>query len=177
MVKYAAFLRGVNVGGHNLVRMEDLRHRCAALGFTNVSTYKQSGNIVFASTAADSSQLARQIESLLQKLTGAPIKTTVRPLAQLQKIVRLDPFVGLTEKDAKGYVSLLLALPAKKPRLPLRSLNGGTEILLLRHDAAFCIVRPIRGRYTDPNLFLQSALGVSGTVRNWNTLTALAALA
>jgi len=177
MAKYAAFLRGVNVGGHNLIRMEELRRRCAALGFTGVSTYKQSGNVVFESLETDPACLARQIETLLQKLFGSAIKTTVRPVAQLQKIVRLDPFAGLTEKAAKGYVSLLLTPPIKKPRLPLLSPNGATEILLLRHDAAFCVVRPLRGRYTDPNIFLQSALGVSGTIRNWNTLATLAALA
>lgn len=177
MVKYAAFLRGVNVGGHNLIRMEDLRRHCAALGFAGVSTYKQSGNVVFDSAETDPARLARQIETFLLKLFGSAIKTTVRPLAQLQQIVRLDPFASLKEKDAKGYVSLLLAPPVKKPRLPLLSPNGATEILLVRHDAAFCVVRPLRGRYTDPNIFLQSALGVSGTVRNWNTLTAVATLA
>lgn len=177
MGRHVAFIRGINVGGHNLVRMQDLRAGLADAGFKNVTTYKQSGNVVFDPVGKNTKAMCAKIEGVLASLCGVEIMATVREIAEIQKIVQLNPFQNIAEPTVKTYVSLLLGDPATKPKFPLRSPKGEVEVLLLKHGAAFLILRPLKGRYTDPNLFLKSALGVSGTVRNWNTLSALAAMA
>ena len=66
--KYAAFLRAINVGGTKVIKMEDLRRMFEALGFTNVATYIQSGNVIFEAAQADG--LRAQIESQIQQTFG-----------------------------------------------------------------------------------------------------------
>ena len=67
-MKYVAFLRGINVGGKNKIKMERLREICAALGFENVKTYINSGNMIFETAKSDDRKLAAKIEKAIEKV-------------------------------------------------------------------------------------------------------------
>ena len=77
-MKYVAFLRGINVGGKNKIKMETLREVCSALGFKNVKTYINSGNVIFETAKSDNQKLAAIIEKAIEKEFSLSIKVMIR---------------------------------------------------------------------------------------------------
>lgn len=96
--RYVALLRGINVGGRNLIAMADLRHCLEEAGYAGVRTYIQSGNVLFDSAKAGR-ELESDLEALLEKRFGAAIKVLVRSRAQMQKVVSDAPAGFGTEPD------------------------------------------------------------------------------
>ena len=88
---FVALLRGVNVGGNNMISMSSLKQSFEELGFTDVSTYINSGNIIFKSTEADARKLERQLEKMLVKDYELESKLVIRTLAEMEKIVKSLP--------------------------------------------------------------------------------------
>jgi uncharacterized protein (DUF1697 family) len=103
-VRYAAFLRAINVGGKNVVRMEELRARAESLGLAGVSTYLQSGNLLFDSDE-DAAALTKRLEALLREMTGNEISALLRSPRDLEAVLALDPFAGLDTKESHRYVT------------------------------------------------------------------------
>ena len=93
-MKYVAFLRGINVGGKNKIQMESLREVCASIGFENVKTYINSGNLIFETSKTDDKKLAERIENAIEKESGLQIKTIVRSIEEIEEIVKNNPFAG-----------------------------------------------------------------------------------
>src|SRR5262245_57797124 len=87
-VTYAAFLRGINVGGKNAVPMTELKARLERLGFTDIVTYINSGNIVFRAAGTDARALERKIDRVLARHFGVPAKTVVRTHAEMARLVK-----------------------------------------------------------------------------------------
>src|SRR5262249_61226603 len=92
MTKFAAFLRGINVGGNKLIKMEDLKKCFAAAGFKNVKTILASGNVLFESTTADEDALAKRIADKLKAELGHDVGIQIRSIDEIQKITNHDPF-------------------------------------------------------------------------------------
>jgi uncharacterized protein (DUF1697 family) len=84
-------LRGINVGGHIVVK-EKLKEAFTSLGFQEVSTYKQSGNVIFKTELANQQVIKAKIETKLHGLLGYEVATFVRTIPQLKSILDLDPF-------------------------------------------------------------------------------------
>jgi uncharacterized protein (DUF1697 family) len=93
-VRLVAFLRAINVGGANVVKMDALRAHVEALGFTNVETFIASGNVVFSSRATDVAAIERKIERGLQSALGYEVKTFVRTDAEIAAIAAHKPFAA-----------------------------------------------------------------------------------
>src|SRR3982751_3388903 len=108
MIKYIAFLRGINVGGHHIVKMEDLRRIFASMRFENVKTFIQSGNVIFETTETNPDALAEKIGRELQKAFGFEIRTMPRALVELEEIAARNPFKNAAP-DEKIYISFLSA--------------------------------------------------------------------
>jgi uncharacterized protein (DUF1697 family) len=89
--QYLALLRGINVGGKNLVRMADLRAAFAELGFADVATYIQSGNVLFRAPRQARAELALQIERELSRRYKTELKVVLLTSAQLQTVVNGAP--------------------------------------------------------------------------------------
>lgn len=85
---YAAFLRGINVGGKNAVAMAALKTCLGRLGFRDITTYINSGNIVFRAAAADPRQLERKIDRVLGRDFGVPARTVVRTHSEMARLVK-----------------------------------------------------------------------------------------
>lgn len=94
MTRYAALLRGINVGGHNTVRMPELRSMVESLGHTDVVTYINSGNVVFTSGAGEAgrAELEAGIEDRLEAELGRRITVLVRSRDELAEAVDANPF-------------------------------------------------------------------------------------
>ena len=85
---YVAFLRAINVGGNNMVSMADLRASFEALGFTDVSSYINSGNILFRAKEKDARKLEKKIDRMMESEHDIPARTVVRSHAEMAELVR-----------------------------------------------------------------------------------------
>jgi uncharacterized protein (DUF1697 family) len=175
---HVAFLRAINVAGHATVAMESLRRAFERWGYRGVRTYIQSGNVLFDAPAEDAEVVARDLESRLGRLLGGEAVVCLRALAQVERLLRRDPFADLAEeRGSKLYVSFLRRLPARRPRLPLAREKDGLEIVGREGRDVWVVSRPVKGRYGFPNLLVEEAFGVPATSRNWTTVRAIPARA
>jgi len=167
-----AFIRGINVGGHAIVKMDDLKRTFAAAGCDGVKTYIQSGNIIFGAPDADPTAVLRKVESGLVKLLGGEVVVLYRSLRELEEMVRCDPFKEeKTGADDKRYVTFLSRKPTTKPKLPLCSEKEALKAFRVRNLDVFVVSWKRNGRYGFPNTFIEKELGVPTTTRNWSTVT------
>ncbi|MGH9373654.1 MAG: DUF1697 domain-containing protein [Vicinamibacterales bacterium] len=176
MIRYVAFLRAINVGGHT-VRMEQLRALFKAMGFLDVQTFIASGNVVFCSKTTDTRALERRIETRLQESLGYAVATFVRSIGDVHEIARYQPFPddGPGTDTSTVYVILLsrtLKPAARKQLLSFTSdMDGfavkGREIYWRRRGTL--LESPISGAQLE-----RTATGPA-TMRNRNTMVRLAA--
>jgi uncharacterized protein (DUF1697 family) len=117
--RYAAMLRGVNVGGNKKIAMADLRALLTGLGHDDVGTLLQSGNAVFSAPETDPGQLAAQIESALAADLGLKSRVLVRTHADLAAVIEANPFPTAEQEPSKHLVQFLFAplTPATRARI------------------------------------------------------------
>jgi uncharacterized protein (DUF1697 family) len=171
MVKYVAFLRGINVGGHKIIKMDSLRDMFSALGFSQVKSYIQSGNIIFETAESDGHALERHIEAHLQTTLGYEVTTFIRTLSEMVEIVKYDPFQA--ERSAEGvkvYVTFLATEPSHERKMALMSLSNDTELFQLKHRELFYLGHPTTKKVLFSNNFIERELGLVATTRNWATV-------
>src|SRR5690348_13635465 len=124
-MKYVAFLRAINVGGHAIIKMADLKKMFEAARLENVQTYIQSGNVIFEAEETDGQSLAEQIERQLEKAAEYKIELFVRTMPEVQSITKRCPF---QPKDGEMvYVTFLNTKPDKKGQQPLLDLNSDAD--------------------------------------------------
>src|SRR5947207_8113142 len=92
MIKYAAFLRGINVGGKKLIKMEDLRRVVESIGLKNVRTFIASGNVLFETSRNNRVALTRKIEKELLQAFGHDVPVVLHTIDELKDILRDGPF-------------------------------------------------------------------------------------
>jgi uncharacterized protein (DUF1697 family) len=129
--RYAAFLRGINVGRHHRVSNEELRGLFQAMGFDEVACFRASGNIVFAAGAQRPEALAAQIEESLASALGYDVCALVRTDEQVRAIASFEPFAEQPAGSPSGklQVSLLAAAPSAPVRAEVLSLAGDEDLL------------------------------------------------
>jgi uncharacterized protein (DUF1697 family) len=175
MTGYVAFLRGINVGGQKLIKMEDLNLSFANLGFKNIKTLIQSGNVLFESMEMSEAELAKKIGKRLEKDLGFSVPLMLQTRQSIEALVKHNPFKAVKPGvDVKLYVAFLAEEPKFKPALPLKSPKKDIEILGVSQRMVFCLAFPAgEGRYGFPNPMVESEFGVLATTRNWNTILKL----
>lgn len=175
--KYAAFLRGINVGGNRVLKMADIKKVFESLGFREVSTVGASGNIVFASQTADSSELAKTMDTGLHKAFGLSGSATVRRIDHLRDLIEADPFRGVKiTADIRLYATFLNtpSRPRKNIKIPYTAPKGIFQILKLTKTEIFTVVDLAAGGGTlDAMDFIEKEFGKNLTTRNWNTVKKL----
>jgi uncharacterized protein (DUF1697 family) len=179
MNPFAVFLRGINVGGTGILRMDDMKKAMAKAGGKAIQTHIQSGNAVFQAKNEDFEGISAKFEARLKKLLGWEPVAIYRKAEELVRIVREEPFKKIADEEgAKGYVVLLAGEPKKEMKIPLVLEKEALEIIGKCGRDLFVVVREkADGRYTFPNAWVEKNLGVGATTRNWNTMVKMAALA
>ncbi|MEW5843045.1 MAG: DUF1697 domain-containing protein [Bacteroidota bacterium] len=172
MQRYIAFLRGINVGGKNIIKMDALGTFFSSQGFKNVKTFIQSGNVFFDSAAKSSDALTKKIETGLMKEYGGNIKVMLRTVEEMENMVKQNPFKKIKPDDKiKLYVCFLDKKPKIKARLPLISEKEALEVFKIDKKNAFIISGQTKGGgFGFPNNFIEKELGIFSTARNWNTV-------
>ena len=169
MTKYVAFLRGINVGGRTSIKMERLREVFASLGFENVKTYIQSGNVIFETIKTDDNELAAAIESAVE---NAFFKTNVmvRSFDEIKDAVENNPFAG-EEFNEKLFHLVFLSekLSDEKAEL-LLSNNNETEKFAVRNREVYCFLRDGAADSLLGKKYIDNKLKTPATARNWRTV-------
>jgi uncharacterized protein (DUF1697 family) len=106
---YVALLRGINVGGKNIIKMEHLRACFEAGGFRQVRTYIQSGNVLFTSDEEDSAELTKVLEARVSQTFQYSARIVVRSYAEMQKVVADAPNDWRTRTDLRCNVAFIKA--------------------------------------------------------------------
>lgn len=110
MPKYIAFLRAINVGGHN-VKMEELKSHFVSLGFSNVEAFIASGNMIFETSAKNTAALEKKIEAMLHKALGYEVSTFLRTPSELAAVAKYKPFKQVELDAAMALNVAFLAQP------------------------------------------------------------------
>lgn len=169
MVQFVVFLRGINVGGHIVVKQK-LREIFASLGFQNVSTYKQSGNVIFDAEITDPDAVKAEIESKLREVLGYDVATFVCAFPQLKQIVDSEPFKGCEKEGVSFLVTFLAKSPVQLPfQIPFTIPKSGAKIISSDGNLFFSVTHG-GGEGGLPNPFLESKLGVKATTRDLNII-------
>ena len=168
MTKYVAFLRGINVGGRNVIRKEKLQEAFTSLGYQHVSVWKQSGNIIFETDKADLENIRLEIQKKLHKLLSSNVIVILRSLSYLVEIVEHNPFRNVDEKGA-SYLVTFLSTETEESTLPLKIPKSTAEIIRIGKREAYSVTHG-HGEGGQPNPFLEKKLKTQATTRNWNTI-------
>lgn len=175
MPKYIALLRGINVSGQKLIKMEDLRGIFTDMGFKNVHSYIQSGNVIFETTRQDTIKLAIKIQKWLFKALGYEVPTIIRTSEELKSIVSDNHFARLkASKNAKTYVAFLSATPTTEQVDFLHTLNSAVDTFHVQGTELYLIIDETKGKSVFTNVFVEKKLKMYATTRNWNTVCKLA---
>jgi len=171
---YVAMLRGINVGGQKIVKMESLRKSFESLGFNRVRTYVQSGNVVFEASKGSSDNLSRKIREKILSDYTLSVPLIVRTSGEMRKVVSDNPFLKDGGTDhSKLHVTFLSELPAEATLRKLDALNSPPDRFHIRSREIYLYCPDGYGRTKLSNSAFEKLLSVEATTRNWKTVNAL----
>ncbi len=176
MSVYISLLRGINVGNQKTIRMAELKAVYESLGFDHVSTYVQSGNVLFECADSSIAALTGAIESGIARRFGFPVPAILRERDTLQQIIEDNPFVNRRNEDpSKLHVTFLSEIPASPEILTVPS--GTTDEYILHGQDVYLLCQNGYGKTRLSNGFFEKKLNVTATTRNWKTVLALYGIA
>jgi uncharacterized protein (DUF1697 family) len=165
---FVALLRGVNVGGNNMISMKSLKESFETIGFTNVSTYINSGNIIFQSKEADPRKLERKIEQMLSSDYQLDSKVVLRSLSEMEQLIKALP----RHWDDSGWrynvIFLRHSIDSEKIVAELPA-NSDIEEVLYRPGALLWSVEASQAARSKMVKLSSRKISQDMTVRNLNT--------
>lgn len=174
-MKYISLLRGINVSGQKKILMNDLKTLYEGLGFEDVSTYIQSGNVIFNTTIRNRSALTNRIENAIEKKYQFHVPSELRTNREFADIIHECPYgsKGMAQEGTKILVSFLSARPQKNKLDEIMTYAAADERLVLKDREIYLYCPNGYGRSKLSNAFLEKKLGVGATTRNWKSVIAL----
>lgn len=175
-MRYVALLRGINVGGNTMVKMEELRKTFEALGFENVVSYINSGNLAFDAKKSSEPSLVRKLEKAIEADFGKPVKVVVRSQPDIERILSNNPYEGEYSSHKEMHVLFLNEEMPGEKTAQLRTFAPDVERFTVSGREIYChlpmgVADSVMGR----GLF-EKKLKVTVTARNWRTVEKLASL-
>jgi uncharacterized protein (DUF1697 family) len=172
-MRFAVFLRAVNLGSHNKVSMPKLRDLAADLGYADVATYVQSGNLVISAEKAKAAAVETAVSDALRRELGLDVDVMVRSRKELAAVIAANPLEDLADDPKMLHVNFL----AKQPSAAARKACDRDEFLPERFefgDRCVYLWYPNgSGRSKMAAAPWGKRLGVKGTSRNWRTVTTM----
>lgn len=178
MNTYISMLRGINVSGQRLIKMEALRQMYTDMGFSQVKTYIQSGNVIFHTSDTDVKSLEILISSQILETFGHTVTVIVLKPQTLQKIIEANPFaISPSHIITDLYVTFLASAPQNADIQKIRSKITDQEDLWITDEVVYLNLPHGSGKTKLSNNFLESHLKVNATTRNWKSTLELLRLA
>ena len=172
-----AMLRGVNLGGHNLIRMEKLRALCSACKFEKPQTYLNSGNAIFTTKETNLSAIGKRLEDAIEKELGFRPAVILRTASEMRDVIARNPFAkrkGL--EPAKLAVIFFADSLAPETREHIEAIKVGPEEIHAFERELYIYYPDGQGRSKLTHAIIEKHLG-RATGRNWNTVTKLGIIA
>ena len=179
MTTYIGLLRGINLAGAKMVAMADLRDLVTKLGFSDVKTLLQSGNVVFRGPAKAPAKIEAQLEAAIEKRFGFKVECHVRTADEWSAVVDANPFRAEATKDPGHLLVSCFKTPLDEANVKalqdaIAAMNGPE--LLEADGRHLYMVFPDGVGNSKANRIIDRKLRALGTARNWNTVTKLGAL-
>ncbi len=165
---YLSLLRGINIGGRKKIRMQDLAQLYEAMGFLNVRTYIQSGNVIFEAADEDGARVASRIEDGIRRRYGFDVRVLIKTAPQMRRVLDDKPF-----DDERIFVTFLFQTPQHIPIDELNRVKQLSEQFHIAGDIVYFFCPDGYGRTKLSNNFLEAKLKVAATTRNWKSVRAL----
>ncbi len=178
MAIYIALLRGINVSGQKIIKMEDLKKAFESLHYEHVTTYIQSGNVVFSSVERSTEHLRMQIEDTVLKIFGHEVPVIIKTTKEIEKVIKRNPFKKIkTQKGEKLHISFLSGKPDKAAAENLAAVKNDVDEIRLSGSEVYILCRNGYGQTLFSNTFIEKKLAIASTTRNWDTVQKLLSLA
>jgi uncharacterized protein (DUF1697 family) len=175
--QYVALLRGINVGGNNLIRMPALKACLEAEGFENVGTYIQSGNVLFSAGRVDQLSLTRRIEAVLSKSFAYRSRVVVRSFEQMKAVVGDAPRGFGSRPTAYRYDVIFLKEPlTSHGALQSVTVNPNVDRVFAGKGVLYFSRLISKATQSHLNRLVTKPAYQQMTIRNWNTTTKLLGL-
>jgi len=172
---YISLLRGINVSGQKKIKMADLKSLYEKLGFQDVVTYIQSGNVIFSSANKKKSDLSTLIENAIEKKYKFHVPVEIRTNSEISKVIKNCPFgsVDIESEGTKVLVTFLSSKPLKNKLENALEYSAATEKLVLKGKEVYLYCPNGYGKSKLSNTILEKKLGVGATTRNWKSVNKL----
>jgi uncharacterized protein (DUF1697 family) len=178
MTVVISMLRGVNVGGHNKVKMDALRALYESMKLREAQTYVQSGNVIFRTDERDIARLAKRIEDGIERKLGFRPDVILRTATEMREVIARNPFAkrrGI--EPSKLLVSFLASDPGAEAREKVRQMKCDPEELRIEGREMYIYFPNGVGRSKLSLVRLEKTLKTPGTARNWNSVTKMLEMA
>jgi uncharacterized protein (DUF1697 family) len=175
MPRYVAFLRAINVGGHHVLSMGELKRIFERLGFEDVATFIASGNVIFRTAIRSAEAVERRIERGLAEALGSDVTTFLRTAEEVAAIARYRPFPKAAMRTAAALnVAFVAAPPSPAGRRAVQALTTDVDTFHVRGREIYwmCLNKQSESKFS--NAALERALKGQSTIRGVNTLVRLA---
>lgn len=173
-----ALLRGINVSGHKMIKMEELKQALEELNLVAVRTYIQSGNVVFNCENADPQKLPDDIAGKISQRFGFVVPVVIRTMEELVHILHHNPLLPEGTGDVeKMHVTFLSGIPSPVAIDKLRDHDFSPDKFVLKGKELYLYCPDGYGRTKLTNTFFESKLKVTATTRNWKTVEKLVSMA
>ncbi|MFA5895249.1 MAG: DUF1697 domain-containing protein [Candidatus Shapirobacteria bacterium] len=173
MTKYVALLRGINVGGKNKVRMGTLKECFGALGYKNVVTYINSGNVIFETDESDEKRIINKSEAKLREIFGFELRLVVRGFENIKNICEKIPSDWANNADQKTDVMFLWEGVDNKESVDSIKLKPEIDTLLYADRAIIWHIDRVNYAKSGMNKFIGTDVYKNMTARNVNTIRKL----
>jgi len=174
---YVALLRGINVGGKNIIKMAELKECLLAAGFENVSTYIQSGNVLFTGPVTDAERLERELTAALHERFAYQAPVAVRSLIQMQEIISRKPKGFGDEPDLyRSEVIYLIKPLTPSEAMKIVKLKEGVDAAAKGPDVLYFARLTARAGQSYISRIVGTPAYQHMTIRNWNTTTKILAM-
>ncbi len=177
MPRYVALLRSVNVAGHGRIAMQQLRQSFEALGYGGVTTYIQTGNVLFSAGSKSPAGVASAVEERLAEDFGDSPAVIVRTVPELLRIGTASPYAKAGANPSRHHVTFLATAPSLAALRALDLPASGRDELVVDGREVYVYTPDGYAATKFTGTFLERRLGVVSTTRNWNTVTKLCELA
>lgn len=173
MSTYIALLRGINVSGQKLIKMNDLKKLLEDQGFQDVQTYIQSGNVIFSSPEKSIDMIKNIISNSIKKQFGFDVGVLVITSDNINYVMNNNPFIKKTNEIDKLYVTFLSELPSEENIKKLNSIDYSPEEYIIKVKVVYLHVPNGYGKTKLNNNLFENKLKVEATTRNWKTINKL----
>jgi len=173
---FVALFSGINVGGNRIVKMAELKAVFESLGFAEVATYVQSGNVVFRAKKGDGAALTKEIEAAFEKKWGFNSRIMVRDAGWFERLVKDNPYPEVGGEPTKLHAYALEREPTEEEAKRLADKCTGPERFEIKGDVLYLHAPDGLGKSVFANL-IPRTLKVPGTARNWRSVLALLEMA